>query len=509
MPRGAGRCSVTDTATDTSQAQPGSWLVRDAKLGERPVDVRVHGGQIVEVGTSLVGAGETVVEAGGRRVLPGLRDAHVHFTTWALDGQTVELNQAIAAATSARDAALAIAKARTDRSAWIRASGFRQATWPSDPHKSLLDAAAPDQPVVLTSQDVHSSWWSSAALAAIGLDHPDGYLRERESWDALGRIPASAADEVDKAVRAAMSAAAARGITSIVDYEFGGAAAAWARRSDDLDEALQLRVTAAVMRDELDAALDAQWATGTRVDRAGMVHVGGLKLFTDGALGSRTAWCDHHYAGEPDNHGRALLGAEELAATLTRAAAAGLRPNVHAIGDAANHMVLDAFATTGVHGTVEHAQLLDPSDLTRFASVTTAASVQPSHAVDDRDLAERWWADRLDRAYPLRSLLDAGVSLHFGSDAPVAPLDPWRTIAAAVARTLDDLPPWLPSQAVSLDQALACSTASSIAPGEVADLILLEDDPATVAPVDLAHVRVRATMCAGHWTHGPFADRQE
>lgn len=470
---------------------------------DRPLDVRIHAGHIAEVGHDLVGSGETVVEAGGRRILPGLRDAHVHLTTWALGRETTELNEALARATSPADAARAVVTHRPEqRSAWLRGAGFRAASWSTEPHRTLLDAASPDTPIVLLSQDAHSSWWSSAALAAVGMpDHPDGYLREHESWDALARIPARPDDEVDGLVAGAMADAARRGVTSIVDFEFGGAVSSWGRRGAEPTAPLPLRVEAAILRDELDAVIASGHRTGTVLDAAGMARLGPLKLFSDGALGSRTAWCDHHYVGEPDNHGRALLGAEELQDTLRRASAAGLRPSVHAIGDAANRMVLDAFAATGIAGTVEHAQLLDPGDLARFGSVASVASVQPSHAVDDRDLAERWWADRLDRAYPLRSLQDAGVTLAFGSDAPVAPLDPWRTIAAAVARTLDELPPWLPEQALDLDDAVRWSVGTTLAPGQPADLVLLENDPWQVAPGDLADVRVHATMCAGRWTH--------
>jgi predicted amidohydrolase YtcJ len=480
-----------------------NWLLREARVLDphfdgHLVDVRVHDGAIVEVGVALAGAGEDVFELAGRRLLPGLRDAHVHLLTWARTRATAALNEDLLGAHSATEAAKAVVEAPRTAGIWIRGSGFRQASWPSDPHKSLLDAAAPDWAVVLTSQDHHSSWWSSAALAEIGIEHGTGYLREYESWDALAKIPAPTVHQDDAAVRTALSEAAARGVTSIVDYEFGGALWQWRRR--DQAARLAVRVRSGLVLDELAEALDGGWRTG---DVDGMVTIGSLKLFADGALGSRTAWCDHAFLGDDNNHGRALMVGDEMVSVLERAAAGALSATVHAIGDAANRLVLDAFAATGVRGSIEHAQLLSEPDLARIGALTQAVSIQPSHAVNDRDLADRWWADRLDRAYPLASLLKRGANVVFGSDAPVAPLDPWLTIASAVARTIDDLPPWQPSQAVSLAQALRCSTATSIAVGQPADLIVTDVDPFTLEPTELADVTVAATMAAGRWTHNP------
>ncbi|MFT5221929.1 MAG: putative amidohydrolase YtcJ [Glaciecola sp.] len=479
------------------------WLLREARLQDprfdgHLVDVRVHDGAIVEVGVDLAGAGEDVFEVAGRRLLPGLRDAHVHLLTWARTRATAALNEDLLGAHSATEAAKAVAEARGTPGVWLLGTGFRQASWPSDPHKSLLDAAAPDSAVVLTSQDQHSSWWSSAALAEAGFEHETGYLREYESWDALERIPAPTMQQDDAAVHVALTEAAARGVTSIVDYEFSGALWQWRRR--DQAASLPIRVTSGLVLDELAEALDGGWRTG---DVDGMVTIGSLKLFADGALGSRTAWCDHAFVDDDNNHGRALMVGDEMASVLQRAAAGALSATVHAIGDAANRLVLDAFAATGVRGSIEHAQLLAEADLARIAALTRTVSVQPSHAVDDRDLADRWWADRVDRAYPLASLLKHGAKVVFGSDAPVAPLDPWMTIAAAVARTLDDLPPWQPSQAVSLDQALQCSTSNLIAVGQPADLIVTDVDPFSLESTELAEVTVAATMAAGGWTHHP------
>jgi predicted amidohydrolase YtcJ len=176
---------------------------------------------------------------------------------------------------------------------------------------------------------------------------------------------------------------------------------------------------------------------------------------------------------------------------------------VHAIGDRANTLALDAIETTGARGTIEHAQLLRASDLERFARTGTAASVQPEHAMDDRDIAEVHWAGRTDRAFVLRSLLDAGATLRLGSDAPVAPLDPWVSIAAAVTRSRDGREPWHGEQAITVEEALAASTRGDddvVAEGSPADLVVVSADPFTCPPEVLRAMPVRATLLAGRVT---------
>jgi len=167
---------------------------------------------------------------------------------------------------------------------------------------------------------------------------------------------------------------------------------------------------------------------------------------------------------------------------------------------------LQAFARTGARGSIEHAQLLDDADLSRFAQLGVVASVQPEHALDDRDVADRYWAGRTWRAFPFRSLLDAGAVLNFGSDAPVAPLDPWLAIGAAVHRTRDERPSWHPEQEITIAEALAASMSpvrrgSALRVGDPADLIVLDGDPFTAEGEALRSMPVAATMLGGDWTH--------
>jgi len=195
---------------------------------------------------------------------------------------------------------------------------------------------------------------------------------------------------------------------------------------------------------------------------------------------------------------------------------------VHAIGDRANRDALDAFertrdawATRGLRPRIEHAQCLAPEDITRFAEIGVAASVQFSHATSDRDLAERFWEDRLDGTYAFRSLLDSGALVANGSDAPIEELDPWAGVLAAVLRTIDDRPAWRPQESVTLEQALHATCVApawlshdervrgTLVPGRLADLVVLDRDPFACEPEELREVQVVATMLAGRWVHNP------
>jgi hypothetical protein len=482
---------------------PGRTLLRRARVGGAPQDILVTGGKIAAISSELDEAdADSVVDLGGRVVVPGLADAHVHFTHWAFHRLTEDLNRELGTAGNADEAADAVARhaVRANSGGWIRAMGFRQSTWPAMPHKSQLDRAVPGAPVALTSQDGHSAWFSSAALAAIGLDHETGYLREWEAWEAERQLPAYSDAETDAAIDAAVDAAVRRGVTHIQDYGWSYAdVAGWLRRG--ARGPLALRITSAVHMRQLDEARDAGWRSGQVLDEFGRHDVGPLKLFADGALGSRTAHCDHSYVGEPDNKGMPLLELEELKQLLRRATDQGLNVAVHAIGDRANRTVLDAYEAVGIRGRIEHAQMVSPADRARFAQLGITASVQPGHAVDDQDLVEQWWGDRVDTAYPLRSLARSGSGLVFGSDAPVSPLDPWRAIAAAVHRTVDERPPWIPEETLPLAEAIAASSRVTLTEGAPADLAVLDEHPDQLSAVDLVDVPVAATMIAGTWSH--------
>jgi predicted amidohydrolase YtcJ len=276
----------------------------------------------------------------------------------------------------------------------------------------------------------------------------------------------------------------------------------WTRRVDSGVTAL--RVEFGVYSEHLDRAIDLGLRTGASVHDSGLLTFGNFKVLTDGSLNTRTAYCADEYpglAGHEHPNGLLTVPPEHLLPLMRRAVESGIVPSVHAIGDGANTLALDAFASLGSGGRIEHAQLLRESDLARFAELGVVASVQPEHANDDRDVAEHHWAGRTNRAFVLRSLLDAGTEIVLGSDAPVAPLDPWVTIAAAVTRTRGHRAPWHPEQAITVHEAIAASTRSTVAPGQPADLVVTDLDPTVARPDELREMPVSGTLLGGQWTY--------
>ena len=373
----------------------------------------------------------------------------------------------------------------------------------------MLDEVSGDIPIVLISADLHSAWLNSAALRRFGhAEHPTGLLREDEAMEVIGASRNVGDELMDAWCDAAARAAAARGVVGIVDMERPWSLAAWKRRIAGGNHSL--RVAASVWTERLDDAIAQSLRTGQVVaGTKGLLTVGPFKVITDGSLNTRTAFCHDAYAASndgSDERGVSLVPPDELSGLMRRALDAGFECAVHAIGDAANALVLEAFARTEARGSVEHAQLLDDADVQRFAQLRVIASVQPEHLLDDRDVIDRYWADRARRAFPFRSLLDAGAVLTFGSDAPVAPLDPWLAIAAAVHRSRDERPSWHPEQEITIYEALAASMPPGrgdwrLHAGDPADLVVLDRDPFAAEPAALRTMPVAATMLGGEWTH--------
>ncbi|MDQ3893845.1 MAG: amidohydrolase [Actinomycetota bacterium] len=463
------------------------------------------------------------VDLGGRCVLPGFTDSHVHFPTWALAQQEVRLEGAASldeALARVRAAAASVAPGR-----WLRGRGWRSADWSPavEPTKEALDSATGAAPAALMARDGHSLWLNSAALARADGDlrfeggvvevnergEPTGILREESAWQFRDRYIRASEAEYLEAMRAGLRLAAARGVTAVHDKDGGiGALRFWQRLHDD--EALTLRVWQSLPHDRLGevAALGLAAGFGSM-----LLRVGYLKVFMDGTLGSQTA---RLLSGS----GIEITTRAELAEIVREAARAGWPVAVHAIGDAANRDALAAFEETagtwrtlGLRHRIEHAQLLEREDVPRFARLGVAASVQFSHAPSDRDLADRFWAGSTDRAYAYRSLWEAGAVLANGSDAPVEELDPLAGLRAAVLRTLDERPPWHPEQALTIEQALLASCVNpafleraerrrgKLLPGYLADLVVLDRDPFACPPEELPEIEVVATMTGGRWVH--------
>ncbi|AEG43002.1 amidohydrolase [Isoptericola variabilis] len=459
------------------------------------------------------------VDLDGRTVVPGLWDAHVHLTQWALVRRRLD----VSAATSPAHAA-ALVRARLDSGPVPRTAvgqplvgyGFRWATWSEEPTAAILDEQVGDVPVVLLSGDLHSAWASTAGLRFLGIDdHPTGLLREEEWMPASPRIVTVSDEVADELAVEAAQAAAARGVVGVVDFEVADNLAAWRRRLARGWDGL--RVRAGVWEQYLDATLAEGLRDGDPLAPGqDLVTQGPLKVISDGSLNTRTAYCFDAYAGTQQDEAHGILNVDtgHLVPLMRRAHEAGLRCAIHAIGDRANALALDAFEASGARGSVEHAQLLRPDDVARFAALGVTASVQPEHAMDDRDLTEQLWPGRSGRAFPLAELRAAGVRMTFGSDAPVAPLDPWVAIASGVTRSRDGREPWHPEHRLDVRTALEASVdgrSLGLDVGAPADLAVLDADPLALADeragdvvglsARLRELPVAGTLLAGRWTH--------
>ncbi|MGB2952218.1 MAG: amidohydrolase [Gaiellaceae bacterium] len=465
------------------------------------------------------------IDVGGRCILPGFNDAHVHFPTWAIAQREVRL-------ADTRSLAEAVARVREaagslEPGRWLRGFGWRSGDWspPVEPTREALDEVTGEKPTALVAHDFHSLWLNSAALAradgdvqvdggVVELDErgePTGVLREQAAWRFLDLHARPSDDEFVEAMRPALELAAARGVTAVHDKDGRFGALRLFQRLDS-ERSLPLRVWQSLPHEQVDRLAETGIRSGFGSER---VKLGYLKVFMDGTLGSQTARM-------LDGSGVEITKREHLEEIVRAASAAGFPVAVHAIGDRANRDALDAFEATrdvwqplGLRQRIEHAQLLAPEDVPRFAELGIAASVQFSHAPSDRDLADRFWAGKTDGAYAYRSLAETGALLANGSDAPIEELDPWAGVVAGVLRTLDERPAWHPEQTVTLDQALEATCVNPawlagderrrgrLLPGYYADLVVLDRDPLGSEPEELAQVQVVATMLGGRWTYNP------
>ena len=465
------------------------------------------------------------VDLGGRCVLPGFTDSHVHFPTWALAQRQVRLEGAASLDEALTRVAAAVGDVPGGR--WLRGLGWRSGDWApaAEPNREALDAITGEVPVALMSKDYHSLWLNSAALARAGGElqvpggvverdergEPTGVLREECAWHFRDTYVRPTEDEMVEACREAIPLALSRGVVAVHDKDgWLGALRVFQRLKEG--GALDLRVWQSLPWDHVGRLEEIGLASGLGDD---FLRVGYIKAFLDGTLGSRTALL-------LDGSGVEIVGYEEFVDIVRRSARAGFPVAVHAIGDLANRRALDAFEKTrdewrprGLRPRVEHAQLLAPEDVGRFAELGVAASVQFSHAASDRDLADAFWAGRTDGAYAFRSLLDSGAVVANGSDAPVEELDPLFGIRAGVTRTLDDRDSWHPEQRVTVEQALHATCVApawltgderrrgKLLPGYLADLVVLNRDPFETPPEELGSIQVVATMVGGRWAHSP------
>jgi predicted amidohydrolase YtcJ len=535
--------------TVSAMANPAADLiVRNAKVWtvdkSQPTAqaVAVLGDRIVAVGSDAHietwrGPSTRVIDAGGKLLLPGFNDAHVHFVQGGAGLENLSLHD-VSSPTEFAGRVERRAK-KTPEGQWILGGNWDETRWtPADsPTKNLIDPFTADIPVFLYRYDGHSGLANSAALRLAGITkhtpdptggvivrdaqgNPNGVLRDAAMNYVARVIPPLSPSQRLQAARRAMALAASVGVTSVQhmnpDYADIAAYAELLERGE-----LITRIYAAPLIIE---GVDDQANLGLRHAFGGpFLRIGAVKAYADGSLGSRTAYLFEPYSDQPGNYG--LLSEEMSPLSLMRermmkADAAGLQICTHAIGDRAISSVLDLYAdVVKAHGDadrrfrIEHAQHMAAKDFNRFAQLHVIASVQPYHAIDDGRWAEaRIGHDRASRSYAFRTFLDHGVRLAFGTDWDVAPLNPMLTIYAAVTRaTLDGKHPngWFPEQKLTIGEAVEAYTLGSayaefqenekgsIMPGKLADMVLLSDDIFSIPPEAIRQVRVITTIVGG------------
>jgi predicted amidohydrolase YtcJ len=503
--------------------------------------VAVLGDRIVAVGSNADidvwrGHDTKVIDAGGKLLLPGFNDAHVHFVSGGLQLESVQLNDATSKQEFVRR--IAAQAKKTPKGEWIQGGDWDETKWSplSLPTKELIDAVTPDNPVFVSRYDGHSALANSTALRLAGItsqtpDPPGGVIIRDAQGNPTGDLKDAATDIVFKvipplsheqrlrAVRRAMEYAASLGVTSVqnMDPDYADIAA-YAELLQNGE--LTTRIYAAPLIDQVDD----QVKIGIRHAFGGpFLRIGAVKAFADGSLGSRTAYFFEPFSDEPGNRG--LLGEEMQPLSLMRdrmmkADAAGLQICTHAIGDQAISIILDLYADiVKAHGEmdrrlrIEHAQHMAAKDFDRFAQLNVIASVQPYHAIDDGRWAEGYIGhDRASRTYAFRTFLNHWVHLAFGTDWDVAPLNPIWTVYAAVTRsTLDGKNPngWFPDQKLTVAEAIEAYTMGSayaefqenvkgsITPGKLADMVVLSDDIFSIDPAKIRDVKVLKTIVGG------------
>lgn len=478
-------------------------------------------------------AGDFRLDARGRTLIPGLIDAHGHLMGLSLGLRQLDLSGTDSLADAQQR--IAVHAAANPAAAWLVGRGWNQERWGLGrfPTAAELDAAHAARPAWLVRVDGHAGWANAAALKAAGItratrDPPGGRIVRDSTGNPTGilvdsamalverHVPPPSAGEREQALKAGLAHLARLGITGV--HDMGVSPADWALYRSFGDEGrLTLRITGYAAGMEAMEAISPLRPTGWLYDDR--LRLQGIKLYADGALGSRGAWMLAGYADEPATRGLRFLDDARMKNLFSRANFLGYQVAVHAIGDAANRQALDSFAEIrpaygdGLRNRIEHAQVISADDIPRFAKLGIIASVQPIHATSDRTMAEsRLDPARLTGAYAWASLLRAGAQLALGSDFPVEPANPWFGIHAAVTRQdAEGQPPggWRPDEALTRQQALAGFTrwaaragladdrVGSLEPGRWADFLLLDRDPLAVPAAEIRDVTVLETWLAG------------
>ena len=503
-----------------------------------------HGEILAVGGDELLDTRAEKINLGGRVVLPGLTDAHIHLQYYALGLQKIDCET-----TTLVDCLRRVAEraATIKAGEWVLGHGWNQNEWrdtplPSGmgsgwPHASELDAIAPNHPVYLTAKSLHAAWANTTALKIAGVTgstpnpvngeiqrdghgQPTGILLESAMDLIEEKIPQPGPWDVFEAIRAVQPILWKMGLTGV--HDFDRRACFMALQQLHQRGELKLRVIKSIPVDDLEHAHGLGLSSGFGDD---WLRIGSVKAFMDGALGPRTAAMFQPYLNEPGNRGMLNMDGEHLFEIARRAVDAGLSVTVHAIGDRANHEVLDAYeqlrhyeierGLPPLRHRIEHVQVLHPDDTARLAQLNVIASMQPIHATSDMFMADQFWGECARLAYAWRTQLSQGARLVFGSDAPVESPDPFLGLFAALTRRRADGSPspagWIPEEKLTMQEALEAYTINPayaggmesrvgrLASGCLADLIVLEKDPFNCPVEELLSMHPSATMLGGEW----------
>ena len=536
-------CSNDEPPTTAAVADRADLVIRSARIWTGENDkpwasaLAVRGNRIIAVGSDslvaeLVGPGTRLIDAPTGMVLPGFIDSHVHMMSSGFELSSVQLRDADSPEEFNRRVG-EFAKS-LEPGDWIQGGTWDHMNWGGElPHRNWVDALTPDNPVMVVRLDGHMVLANSRALELAGVDkhtedvpggeivrdadgEPTGVLKDNAMELVAKAIPAPSQDQQDQALQAAMTYLAGHGVTTVHDMSYDWAGLASYRRALAAD-ALITRIYANVPIAH-HSELAAEIADKGRGDE--WLRIGGVKGFMDGSLGSHTAAMFEPFSDAPNDRGLFLTEPAQMRQYAIAADAAGLQLNIHAIGTRANAELLDIFdAVLAVNGEgerrfrIEHAQHLRPKEIVRISAMGVIPSMQPYHAIDDGRWAESVIGPESARfTYAFRSLMDAGARVAFGSDWSVAPADPLYGIyAATTRRTLDGEHPdgWVPQEKVTVEEALLAYTRNgafasfeeaskgSLAPGKLADIVILDRDITRVPVEEIKDVKVLRTIVDG------------
>ncbi len=485
------------------------------------------------------------INLNGATVTPGLVDAHCHFQLYALSLRQANLLDVPSLAQALQRIHAKLPTLSPGE--WLQGYGWKNQIWPENrlPHKSDLDPLMPDRPALLSDKSYHTGWANSRALQLAGItratpDPAGGQIGRDENGEPTGilyenaiqlvrqHIPSYTHAQLVESMQRAQENCWRVGLTGL--HDFDGRTSFEALQTLRRNEQLGLRIYKNIPAALLDHAI----ALGLQTDFGDeWLRIGGIKIFADGALGGKTALMVEPYEGEPDNVGIAVTDKEEMYRIASQASAHGLSVTVHAIGDKAVHDILDVYEvvrreeeargdTSQLRHRIEHVQIYHPQDRHRLAQLQVIASMQPTHAVSDMEIADAYWGDRAQYSYAWRDMLASEALLVFGSDFPIEEIDPLHGLHAAVTRQKragsNSYAPegWYPAQRLTMLEAVRAFTwatavtsgqenqLGTITPGKFADLTLYDRDIFTIPPSEILETNILGTIVGGQFKYRQF-----